>query len=447
MANKLDSKKGWWVKIKNVLKEGITRNRMDFLNYTVTDGIQNNDFPQYLIDLVEGAPMTKAAISRRLAFIVGKGLSDPEIEKLPVNKEYKFGEFHRRISEDYNYIRRFAAIIQLRRNGTIESVKHVPFEWVRWGKEKLDSDDIWFCSVNPYLKTSDDMPTHNKYYPVYGWENTNVKGDIDRITNAFPKQGYIGHIVFYNKTGPRNRIYSRPDYFSAENHIEVDRGIGQFFERNLANNFFLGGMIKKFGDPDQGILNEKGEQYTTVGQEYAKELAAMASGVNGTGTFLIDWFQSDQEKAEFIPWQTSTNHEMIVAIQNQIEKVVFVAVGIPQVLAGVPTAGKLGNVQEMRNAIKWTNETTEDDRQTLEEFYKRILTGMGVAFDDETFGINRVRDITDLPDSVFNAMTPKQKQAFIAEEYNIEMDEEAAEEVETEETVEQTETEDDGSDD
>lgn len=411
-------------RIENVEKSGIPENRKDRYFKIIEDG-KLNDFPQHLINIVEPAPYTRAALDRRRAFVGGKGLSDPDISSIAANDDYNFAEFHRRLAQDFNYSDRLAFLVMPDRAGRIQSVKHIPFEWVRWGVPDDDSSDVWFVPVNPYWRTPDEAQRHTKYYPLYRFENTNISEDMQRITEMFPKQGYLGHVYFFNRSTPRSRHYSRPAYFSAENWIHVDAGIGQFHERNLANNFFIGGIISKHGDPDEGILDANGDEYTTVGKVFAEEVANVASGADNAGNFLIDWYEAEFEQAKFTPWQAANNHEMFIALQSQLREVISVSIGIPQVLLGIQTAGQLGDVQQMRNAILWTNEQTHEWRETLEDTYRMILDGMGVSYDRDTFGINVIQDITDLPQHVFTSMTPAQQQEYISDRYNIEEPERA----------------------
>ena len=91
----------------NVVKKGITENLKDRGFKIVYDG-KRNDFPNFLISLVEPAPYTRAAIDKRRAFVAGTGLSDIDISGQIVNDEYTFGELHRRLAQDFNYSDRFA---------------------------------------------------------------------------------------------------------------------------------------------------------------------------------------------------------------------------------------------------------------------------------------------------------------------------------------------------
>lgn len=405
-------------KIRNVFIEGILENRKDRSMNIIEDG-RLNDFPQHLISIVEPAPYTRAALEKRGSFVVGKGLNDSDISKMPINPEYNFGEFHRRLSKDFNYSDRCAVWMSFSKSGKLLEFKHIPFEWVRYGVPNEQSSDVWYGSIDPYANTSDDSKAKHTYYPLYMGADSNIREDAEKITTKFPEQGYKGHLYFYNKPSARSRIYSRPAYFAAENTIFVDAGIWQFHERNLANNFFIGGIINKWGDPNEGILDEDGEQYTTVGEEYAKEVESIASGADSAGNFIINWFASEDGKADFIPWQSTQNHEMFIELQDRVREMISVSIGIPQILLGIPTAGSLGDVQQMRNAIKWTNENTHDWREKLEDIYKMLLDAMGVSY-DEDFGINKIQDITDIPNHIFAALTPEQQGEFIQDEYNIE---------------------------
>lgn len=411
------------LKIINLILEGVTQNRISFSEQVVIDG-QKNDFPEYLIELVSLAPTGSALMGRLKDFVKGKGFIDEDLEKIMVNKDQSFIKFHEQISSDFCFFSRFAVLINPTKGGKIESMKALPVEFVRWGKpdKQGNVNEIYY---NPFLNTGDDfnIPRKECLYPI--WRNNITPAEIREDAKRVEANDatYKGHILFFNLTSQRNRHYSRPDYFAAEKYLLLDWKISLFHERNVDNNFFLGGILNLFGDPAEPVLHEDGTVFSTVGVEVQKELAASFSGAENAGAIFVNWIKSLEQAASLIPYQANTNHEAFITIDGIVERKLSSAFRIPLILIGRSTPGKLAESREFRDAIAFTNESTESMRQTLEEVYNELLALKdGAKVPADGVQIRVLQDFTDLPDTIFNALTVTQKEVYLQENFNIEPD-------------------------
>jgi hypothetical protein len=385
-----------------------------------------NDFPQYLIKLVNSSPTGKPCSSRLKRFVMGKGFQNPANENKKVNPEETLLQLHRKVSADFAFFSRFALLVHPTAKGTVEQIRYIPAEMVRWGApdENFMVQDAYY---NPFILTGDvrRISLENCLYPTWelgSMDARRIREDIKRVE----KRGgvYKGHIFFFHLTDERNRIYSRPEYFAGEDYLALDQQIGLFHSRNVKNNFFLGGVMNVFGNPEQGIADRDGDIYTTLGEEFQKQMADSFSGAENAGSLLVNWIQEQGQEASVVPFQPNTHHEMFLLLNDLVEQKLSTLFGIPLILLGKPTAGKLGENQEIRNAIAFTNETTEHYRTTLETIYTTLFADLkGFSRNAAALKIQPIQDFTDLPDAIFQSLTPKQKEEYLFESYQIEPDE------------------------
>lgn len=388
-------------------------NQGDYLR----DG-RKNDFPDFLIDLVSSSPYGSSCMKKRQSFVAGRGLSDVDTAEILVNENDTFQELHYKVAKDFAYSDRFAIKIIANAKGQIVQLFHVPFEAVRYGLPD-ENGSIRDVAVNHLFNTSDFRPSDTKHYPLFELNKgfSKLREDIDRINTQF-KQEYYGHIYFYNASTEANRTYSRPSFFSVQDYLQVDSQIGQFHSRNIENNFFLGGIISVIGDPSRQLLTEEGEVYSTEGQLFEQQLGETFSGATNSGRWLIDWAQNADNKTTVQPWPGSSNHELFIALNSITRSAISIAFGIPEVLLGVETSGKLGNNQQIRNSIKFVNENTAESRSTLESLYSYLLANMSGTGESNS-AIEPLQDFTDLPDNLIARLSQTQLDKYLADTYSI----------------------------
>lgn len=401
----------------------------------IRDGVRN-DFPDYLIETVYDSPYGAAAIDKVTRFVHGRSLSADAANTM-VNKDETWEQVHKKIAQDLAIARRFAIKIIPNAGGNIDSIYHIPFEAVRYVTPDENTGCVDFAAVNYKFNQQDYKVTETKYFPLFNpvTRFDSIRDDIESLAARFARQDYYGHIWFYTETNPKNRVYSRPTYFACHPELRTDAKIGVFHERNTDNNFFLGGILSVVGDPEQGIYKE-GEDtpYTTVGEEFQKQLGETFSGAKNAGRMMIDWVATKDDATTVTSWPGSSNHEQYAAQEIAIRERIAISFGVPKILFGIPTAGKLGDNQEIRNAINFTNENTSDLRTLLEEKYS-VIGELLPDFSGEV-EIVKIRDWTDLHPSILKMLTPSQKADYLLEKYGIELDEMEIEEMEAEQVIE-----------
>ena len=407
-------------KFFNLVKPQAKTNMENRSDRYLRDGVRN-DFPDYLIKTVSDSPNAISAMRKLQGFVQGRGLVDESVSDLLVNESETFDELHEKIAKDLAFSERFAVRIVPNVGGGIDQIYHIPFEAVRFGLPD-DNGKVNYIAVNYLFNTVDYRPSDTKHYPIFelrkglnNWRQDAAQKEID-----YKDEGeYTGHVYFYSATSEKNRTYSRPSYFAAQDYMKVDFKLGEFHTRNTDNNFFLGGIISVVGDPDAVIYNEDGSEYSTAGQEFNKELGNTFSGTDKAGQWMLDWIDAPEDATKVSPWPGNTNHELFTVLEGICEDRIAKSIGIPKVLMGVPTTGKLGDSQEIRNAIKFTNETTETQRRKLQSTYTVFIELMNAAVPEEGVIIEKIKDFTDLSDSIVAKLSPSQLESYLQDNFGI----------------------------
>lgn len=415
----------------NLVKPQATTNMENKSERYLRDGIRN-DYPDYLIKTVSNSPNAISAMRKLQAFVQGRGLSDENLSELLVNESETFDELHAKIAKDLAFSERFAIRIVPNLGGGIDKIYHIPFEAVRFGLPD-DSGKVNYIAVNYLFNTIDYRPSDTKHYPIFDLRKglTNWRQESAQKEADYPDEGeYTGHVYFYSATSEKNRTYSRPAYFAAQDYMKVDFKLGEFHTRNTDNNFFLGGIISVVGDPDVIIYNEDGSEYSTAGQEFNKELGNTFSGTDKAGQWMTDWIDAPEDATKVTAWPGNTNHELFTVLEGICEDRIAKSIGVPKVLMGVPTTGKLGDSQEIRNAIKFTNENTESQRRKLESIYATLVELMKAPMPEDGITIEKIKDFTDLSDTIVNKLSPSQLERYLQDNFGIEPSEDEGEQPE-----------------
>lgn len=428
--------------ISQIGRKGLSRFRKQFLNLSklqVTTDMENksdrflrdgirNDYPDFLIKTVSDSPNAIAVMRKLQGFVQGRGIADENLSDFMVNESETFDELHAKIAKDLAFAERFAIKIVPNLGGGIDKIYHIPFEAVRFGLPD-EFGKVHYVAVNYLFNTFDYKISDTRHYPIFELKKglTNWRQEAEQQVIDFEREEYTGHVYFYSATSEKNRTYSRPSYFAAQDYMKVDFKLGEFHNRNTDNNFFLGGVLTVVGDPDAVIYNEDGSEYSTAGQEFKRELANTFSGTDQAGRIMIDWVDAPEDATKVTAWPGNTHHELFTVLEGICEDRISKSMGLPKILLGVPTSGKLGDSQEIRNAINFTNENTEHYRRKLESTYNVLVDLMPVPTPEDGVVIERIKDFTDLSDAVLNRLSPSQLEKYLQDNFGIEPSEDEPE--------------------
>ena len=132
----------------------------------------NNNFPNYLDDLIQNSPTATACLSTVADFITGEGFNLGEtLENKIINQQgQRFIHFHTIQSDVFAHHWGVATLVKYNRIGQITQLFDIPFGYCRLGKPD-DKGIISKIIYNPYFGTPHYKSQDSEEYDVY---NPNV---------------------------------------------------------------------------------------------------------------------------------------------------------------------------------------------------------------------------------------------------------------------------------
>ncbi len=383
-----------------------------------------NNFPQQLLQNVYNSPAGSSAIDLWHEFVEGDGFIDQSLNDIKVNTKQTLKQLNSSISSDLSSMWGVAILVSYNLKGEKTGFRHMPFESCRLGalNDEGFTDRIYY---NPYYGTGDFDKRDTKWY--YTYNPSNVLAEIathkellDEGKVDFP---YMGQVFWFSIERPLARIYPQPFYYSAINWFQVDAKIQEFHNRNIDNNFFLGALINKYGDPDapSGELDSNGDFTSTVGEDYSDQMADFSGSKNG-GSILTNWFTQVDEKADISPFPNNTNDTLFNTIQTIVSDQIAIGTKCPRILLNIQTSGKLGDTQEILNAVRVMQGRTSRMRDELSSIYKNLLNGFSLVTPETDFEIKNTNPFDILPDWAVEVLTPEEKRKHVTEKFGVDLD-------------------------
>lgn len=403
------------VKVFNLFKqkapESIKDNAKDLLIWGY-----KNAFPQKLINEVYESPTASACMDTYIDFLEGDGISQKEISEFKINKTQTFDDLHAKISPDMGYLESFAVCVKYNALGEKLEFKYLPFESIRLGIP----DAFGYVSkihYNPGFGTSEYKEENTTIYDIYN-------PDPEVVQAQYASQGdkYNGQVFVYIAEKPLERFYAKPFYTGGRKWFVIDQKIGMFHERNIENNFLLSVLMKIVGDPDEAAETDKDGNVTkTVGQVFDEEMKSELSGAENGGKVMAMWAKAKDAFPELQAFPNSTNHDLFIALQQLTIDNISIATKVPPILANIQVAGKLGNSQEIINAIKLMYQRVNKKQRVLERSYKELLTGFKDAPIVDDLTIRNINPVEVIPPEVWAVLSREEQRKFIENNFDVEL--------------------------
>jgi len=420
--------------IQNIFRQPVPRSRID-TSEGITKWGARNDFPQQLIGSVENSPSASSALDIWHEFIEGSGFVNPDIGEVKLNIDQDLDDLHVLLSRDLATLWGCSVLISYNAFGLPISYKHLPFEGTRLGvlNDNGFTDTIKF---NPYYGMKEFDRKFTKWYYTFTPKPEQVMEQMadhaKKLEEKKIKIAYPGQVFWFGIEKPLSRLYPKPFYASSMNWFIVDEQIPLFHERNIHNNFLLGGMINKFGDPSApaGNSDEDLDQKKTVGEVFDDQMHECMGAENGGG-WIVNWMLNKDQKAEFEAFDNNANDKMFDTLQDQTTEQISIGFKTPRILLGIGQAGQLGDTQEIVNAIRVMQARTERLRNILSAVYVKVFSGAvdktgKLKFEGEDFDIKSINPINVIPDKIFEVFTTAEKRQFANENFNVELKEQEA---------------------
>jgi hypothetical protein len=309
---------------------------------------ENNDYPEYIVDLYNKSSKHSAIIKSKVHYITGNGWSgEPDAQSFidKANRVESLNDLTRKVSLD----------VEIFGGAYLEII------WDLSG----NLAEIWHCDYVK-IRTNKD---NTQYWYKEDWKDNKVKPSVIAAFNH--KQPTGKQILYIKEYRPNIGIYGLPSYFAALNYIESDIEVSKHILGNAQTGFSASKLITlPNGEPNdeekRNVDNRLRKTYS--GADGKKYMIAFVNDISRKPV-VDDLGTSDLTKEDF------------GRVDELIQTNIFSGhqVTTPSIM-GIAEAGKLGSRTEMRDGYEIFKNTYVNAKQMhLESVFNMLAKYKGVT--------------------------------------------------------------------
>jgi DNA-binding MarR family transcriptional regulator len=336
---------------------------------------QNNDYPQYLLDLFNKSAKHNAIIRGKVNYIVGNGWAGEEALVKKVNREESLNDLTKKVALD----------LELFGGAYIQVI------WSVMGEQVAE---LWHCDYTK-IRTNKD---NTQFWYKDDWKVTRnqEKAEIYNAFNPANPQGV--QILYVKEYRPGMNVYSLPGYFGALNYIESDVEVSKHVLGNAQTGFSASKLITlPNGEPSPDEKRSVSKQFDNMytGADGKKYLLAFVNDVSRK-PIVDDLGASDLTKEDF------------GRVDELIQTNIFSGHQITSPdLFGIAVPGQLGNRQQMRDSYEIFNNTYVRYKQMqIEGVFNMLAQYAGVTVELKLQPVDPIG--IDFSENVILQVAPKE---------------------------------------
>ena len=286
---------------------------------------QNNDYPQYLLDLFNKSAKHNAIIRGKVNYIVGNGWAGEQDMIKKVNRDETLNDLTKKVALD----------LELFGGAYIQVI------WSVMGEQVAE---LWHCDYTK-IRTNKD---NTQFWYKEDWKATRnqEKAEVYNAFNPANPQGV--QILYVKEYRPGMNVYSLPGYFGALNYIESDVEVSKHVLGNAQTGFSASKLITlPNGEPSPDEKRAVSRQFDNMytGADGKKYLLAFVNDLTRK-PIVDDLGASDLTKEDF------------GRVDELIQTNIFSGHQITSPdLFGIAVPGQLGNRQQLRDSYEIFNNT------------------------------------------------------------------------------------------
>lgn len=265
---------------------------------------KKNDYPFFLIELLQGSAWHQGIIKNKTYYIAGGGLEavSGDLTAFLANPfaDFDMNEIAQRMAFDFEVFGAMAVIGTWNREGT---------KVVRW--EHMDIDLIRITEDERLYYVSDDWSALQQ-----SAEKTNY-----RSYPALNENNRTGSFILYYKEPSKQArgekgIYPKPPYYGGITAIQTDVDISKFHMYELQNGFKAGTLINL----------ASGEPETSEEERKIKEqIKGRTQSVEDAGEIIITFSNGADEAPTVMPLNGNNLHERYAMTEKSVQQNILVA--------------------------------------------------------------------------------------------------------------------------
>jgi hypothetical protein len=309
---------------------------------------QNNDYPQYLLDLFNKSAKHNAIVRGKVNYIVGNGWASEQSIVKQVNRDETLNDLTKKVALDLELFG--GAYIQ-----------------VIWGVLGETIAELWHCDYTK-IRTNKD---NTQFWYKEDWKLNKEKAEVYSAFN--PKNPVGVQILYVKEYRPGMNVYSLPGYFGALNYIESDVEVSKHVLGNAQTGFSASKLITlPNGEPSPDEKRAVSRQFDNMytGADGKKYLLAFVNDATRK-PIVDDLGASDLTKEDF------------GRVDELIQTNIFSGHQITSPdLFGIAVPGQLGNRQQLRDSYEIFNNTYVRYKQMQLEGVFNMLGGYAGVTED-----------------------------------------------------------------
>lgn len=340
---------------------------------------ESNDYPNYLIDLMNTSSKHNSLIKKKVNMSVGGGFAEnPNLSEFLSNPNGK---------EDLNDIV-FKQGYDLATYGGYS----MAITWSNDKKSIVRETFIDHAKVRIAKVLDDDSPMAKMqadgvdfYYTSSDWKQYRKDAHKPVLWQGFSEKykETTTQIISVNEYRAGVDFYTYPDYIASVDWIELDKEIANFHLSSVHNGFTPSMIISFRG----GIPTDEEQK------KLKKKLQQQYGGSDNASSVFVTFSESADSSPEFTPVNLNASDERFIQLEEQIQQNIIIAHGASPIVAGVAVSGKLGSSDEVRESEQMFQNNVIDGKQKLiERTYNKILKINGSTEKVELIGIQSFKE-------------------------------------------------------
>jgi len=324
---------------------------------------EENDYPDYLIDLYMRSSTHNAIITGKVNYILGGGWNSQKIGTTiesqakinnfieNVNPDESLNEISEPIFLDFEIFNSVALEIIFNKSGSDFSLYHIPLN---------------------KLRTNED---ESKYYYSKNWNERNQSEEKTGLKEYEPfmfdkKQNKGSYIYIYKITAPRKgkdpNVYSMPEYIGSTQAIETDLECSNYNLSEIKTGFSAGTILNFYN----------GVPLPEAKLEIEKMIKKKFSGTDKAGGIILNFADGKERGSEVTSLSGNDLDKRYIELKKDVRQEIFTGHKVSSpMLFGVKTEGQLGGRSEIQEAYELFQNTYISKRQQiLEKIFNKFLT-------------------------------------------------------------------------
>ena len=324
---------------------------------------EDNNYPDYLIELYLRCAKHNAIINGKTNYIYGGGLVTDDktstVNQKAITQKFisKLKPFINDMIKDFELFNSIAIeIIYDKLGNEIADFAYMPISKIRTNAD----ESVYFYSNDWKQSKQTEEKTGFKELAPFDYENK-VKGS---------------QLFVFKLKSPKNgvdkNVYGIPNYIGATSAIETDIEISNFHLNNIKSGFSMGQIIS---------FNNGVPPTDEAKKQIERQIKQKATGTDKAGGLVIT-FNASQDNAPTIQsFSPNDLDKQFIEIGKRVDQEIFTSHNIVSpVLFGVATEGALGQRTEMLDAYELFQSTYISIRQgILEDIINQFSSFFGIA--------------------------------------------------------------------